>query len=143
VLGIHRIKPDADSPLLYDLGWLLLFGAIPLAVGWLLGRGGPDDRARPNATVAIIALTLGGTGYWSGLPAPGQEFTTIVFAPTVSQGDALAAALSASDALTWLDGNGIYVVTGVSSIEALGLYGKGALLVSGSGAAPGCFSWIA
>ncbi len=36
--GIHRIKLDAENPLLYDIGWLVLFGAIPLAIGWMLKR---------------------------------------------------------------------------------------------------------
>lgn len=98
VLGIHRIKLDAENPLPYGIGWLVLFGAIPLSIGWMLKRGGPHDRAKPNAVVATIAVALVGAGYWCSLPAPGQEFTTIVFSPAVSQGDALSVTLSASDA---------------------------------------------
>ena len=33
ILGIHRIKIDADEPLLWDLAWFVVFGVVPLAVG--------------------------------------------------------------------------------------------------------------
>jgi len=35
----------------------------------------------------------------------------------------------------------VFVVTGVSPEEAMALYGRGALLVSGGAAAPGCLNW--
>ena len=43
ILGIHRVRPDAAQPLLYDLGFLAL-GAALVAGGWLLHRRGsrPD-----------------------------------------------------------------------------------------------------
>lgn len=141
LLGIHRIKLDAANPLVWDIGWLALFGAIPLAIGWRLRGGGPSVTARPNTTIALAALVTIASGYWASRAPSGQEFTTIVFAPTVSAGDALSAALSAAEALAWSDGVGVFVVTGVSRQEAAGLYARGALLVSGAGAAPGCFNW--
>ena len=48
LLGIHRIRMDAASPLAWDLAWAAAFGAAPLALGlWLRGRGG---GSRPPAT---------------------------------------------------------------------------------------------
>src|SRR5690606_25217718 len=41
LLGIHRIKPGSANPLAWDLGWLLAFGAAPLAIGLVLRRRGP------------------------------------------------------------------------------------------------------
>lgn len=37
LLQIHRVKPDAADPMLWDLGFLL-FGALLLVGGWLLAR---------------------------------------------------------------------------------------------------------
>lgn len=98
VLGIHRIRLDSDNPLAWDIGWLLAFGALPLAIGWMLRRGGPP-RAGAKAAAALMALIVVGAGAWSSRPPPGQSFTTIVFAPGVSSADALAATLAVSDAL--------------------------------------------
>lgn len=36
VLGLHRIRPLAQSPLAWDLGWLLAFGLLPLIIGLTL-----------------------------------------------------------------------------------------------------------
>jgi uncharacterized membrane protein len=141
VLGVHRIKQDAANPLLWDVGWLIAFGATPLLIGWLLRKGGPPGRHRPKAVVALTALIILGAGYWAGRPPPGQPFTTIVFAPNVSEADALGHVLARTDALAWFDGAGVYVVTGVSQSEAFELYARGALLVAGAGAPAGCFGW--
>lgn len=141
VLGIHRIKQDAANPFVWDLGWLIAFGAIPLVIAWLLRKGGPPNRNRPEAIVAVIALAMLGAGYWASRPPPGQPYTTVVFSPHVGAGDALGHVLARSDALAWFDGKGVYVVTGVSDAEALELYARGALLVAGAGTPAGCFGW--
>jgi uncharacterized membrane protein len=142
ILAIHRIKPDSDHPLLWDLGWLLAFGALPLALGLALRTGGRrPPRIAPSGTLSLITLLLLGAGYWSSQPPPGQDFTTIVFSPAIRQSDALAAALDTGDALIWVDDPGVFVVTGVSTKEAASLYRRGALLVVGSGAPTGCFGW--
>ena len=141
LLGIHRIKLDSGNPLFWDIGWLVAFGLVPLAVGWMLRRGGPPAASSPNAATALIALVMIGASYWSSQPPPGQAFTTIVFSPLVSSAEALSAALSVSDALAWFDGEGVVVVSGVSADDAVALYRRGALLVSGGAATPGCFAW--
>ena len=38
-LGLHRIRMDAEHPLLWDLLWFASFGLVPLALGLLLSRG--------------------------------------------------------------------------------------------------------
>lgn len=140
ILGIHRIKQDAANPLLWDLGWLIVFGLIPLAAGSWLRRGGAG-RAKPSVHVALIAILMLGAGYWASLPPPGQRFVTVVFAPSVSSADALDHVSAASETLAWFDGDGAFVVTGVSEMEAMRLYANGALLVAGAGVPAGCFGW--
>lgn len=36
ILGLHRIRPAAELPLVWDVFWLVSFGIIPLLVGNLL-----------------------------------------------------------------------------------------------------------
>lgn len=36
MLGLHRVRPAADSPMVWDVFWLVSFGIIPLLIGNLL-----------------------------------------------------------------------------------------------------------
>jgi uncharacterized membrane protein len=49
VLGIHRIKLDSPNPLMWDLVWFSVFGAIPFVLGLLLRRGDVIPRAPSKA----------------------------------------------------------------------------------------------
>jgi uncharacterized membrane protein len=40
ILAIHRVRPQASNPLLYDLGFLAL-GALLVGGGWLVQRAAP------------------------------------------------------------------------------------------------------
>ena len=41
VLQIHRIRLDTQYPLAWDIGWMAIFGVVPLAAGWrMLARRG-------------------------------------------------------------------------------------------------------
>ena len=44
VLQVHRVRPDAANPMLWDVGFLV-FGALLLVGGWLLAR---RDRSNPG-----------------------------------------------------------------------------------------------
>ena len=57
VLGIHRIRLDSPNPLAWDLLWFVVFGVLPMAVGWLLVHGGGPSRGPGRPTVALLALT--------------------------------------------------------------------------------------
>jgi uncharacterized membrane protein len=41
VAGLHRIRPAADSPFLWDALWLVAFGILPLLAGLVL-KDAPD-----------------------------------------------------------------------------------------------------
>lgn len=43
VLQIHRVRPGAENPLLWDIGFLAV-GAALVAVGWMLQRSGTSGR---------------------------------------------------------------------------------------------------
>ena len=43
IVGIHRVRVGVPNPLLWDLGWLVVFGATSLVLGiWLIVRNGTD-----------------------------------------------------------------------------------------------------
>jgi uncharacterized membrane protein len=146
LLGIHRIRIDSPDPLLWDLAWLVVFGLAPLLIGWrwLRRRGGGTGGGQVRGSVAGLALLAAGTaglGAWALVPPPGQNLTTVVFAPSAGP-RAVFAALDAVDGrLVWSDRAMGVVVMAVPAERRWALYGHGALLVSGSGAPGGCFNW--
>lgn len=44
LLGLHRIRPEAESPLLWDIGWLFIFGLLPVIIGFSM-RDTTDVRS--------------------------------------------------------------------------------------------------
>ena len=49
VLRLHRVRPDAANPMVWDIGFLA-FGALLLIGGWLLARSDrPTSRGGPGA----------------------------------------------------------------------------------------------
>lgn len=45
LLGLHRIRPEAQSPLLWDIGWLATFGLLPLLIGVTLRKTALSEDA--------------------------------------------------------------------------------------------------
>lgn len=43
LLGLHRVRDAAEIPLLWDIGWLAVFGLGPLWIGGLLLKKSPGD----------------------------------------------------------------------------------------------------
>jgi hypothetical protein len=145
IIGIHRIRVDVENPLLWDIGWLMVF-AVPslLLAVWLLRReGGPGTRSkaglvRPTLTlVALFAIAI------SGL-APSSRSTVVVFRPGVTPGEAFAAAASINARILWSDSAGGALALEVPETEnPWRLYGRGAIFVSaGAFAAPCAASLI-
>lgn len=148
LLRIHRIRMDAAQPLLWDLGWALVFGVLPALLAWRWLRrpgrgtstGGGGRAARAGATtLALCALVAGGI---SARPAPDMQQVVVLFAPGVS-GAAAFDALSRADArVLWTDaGGGVWAVQLQDPRAAWRLYADGALLVSGAGVGWGCVAW--
>ena len=54
VLGIHRLRVDVPDPLLYDIAWLAVFGAVPLIAGWLLFRSTPRNGDASGRSAAAF-----------------------------------------------------------------------------------------
>lgn len=143
VLGIHRIRMDTDNPLVWDVSWLAIFGLLPLVAGWLMRHsngGDGSDSSRGTTSRALVALFVVGMGVQS-LRLQGSEFTTVLFVPGTGQADVLRAIASVDGELVWTDRTGEVVVIRIGG-DASGfrLFRKGAILVSGAGLPPGCFT---
>lgn len=48
LMGLHRIRPAAEVPLLWDIGWLAAFGLLPLLVGFSMRATTPADPPPPG-----------------------------------------------------------------------------------------------
>ena len=144
LLGIHRIRIDSDVPLLWDLLWFVVFGLLPLGIGWATGRsGGGDGPTLGRSTIALVLLTLvsAGAGGWALRPPSDQPFTTVVFRASYSPAD-VEATLEGLDArLVWADPSMGVVVLDMPSDQRWQLFRNGALLVSGTGVPAGRFNW--
>lgn len=143
VLGIHRVRMDTANPLVWDMSWLAIFGLLPLVAGWLMRRSSGDDGSdvsRSPTSRALIALFVVGMGV-QALRPQGSEFTTVLFAPGTGQADVLRAIGAVDGELVWTDRTGEVVVIRIGS-DAWGfrLFREGAILVSGAGLPPGCFT---
>lgn len=142
LLGIHRIRMDSDQPLLWDLGWLAVFGLLPLAVAWCLPRGGSGGGGRAVAASVLAAVMASGLVAGLGPALTGPQETIVVFRNDVSEGDKMAALMKAGGALRWSDASG--AVWGISDVPLSGmvaLYRGGAALVSSTPALAGCLAF--
>jgi len=137
ILGIHRIRVNVPDPMLYDVGWLALFGAVPLAIAWLLlKRGGSGGGGRPAAvTVAILALVAAPL---AARPQPGTDSALVLLSPGATQATAVNAALDAEAPILWVDPEGRMMAVRLEAGTSERLYKAGAMFVTRSPAIAGC-----
>lgn len=139
-LGIHRIKDDSPNPLAWDLLWLVVFGLVPLLIGWWMLRGGGGTAPARTVVTGLALLTLG-AGAWSLRMPPDMPLTAIVFRPSVDAAQAAAILDDAGARVVWADPAMSVVLVDVPRDRRWSFYAKGAMLVSGSGVPAGCFNW--
>jgi len=143
ILGLHRIRMDSGNPLFWDLLWFVVFGLVPLFLGWLAGRrsgggdGGVRSASKARAPMAFLVMTAGLQAMQS--QAPG--FTTVLFTPGTEQAAVLKAVASVDGQVVWMDRSGELVVIRLSgAMSGWRLFREGAILVSGAGLPPSCFN---
>lgn len=144
LLGLHRIRMDTANPLLWDIGWLLPFGLLPLLAGWMMHRrpgGGGGPGMRRAVPLALVAATLL-AGPLAALPPRGDGTVAVLFRPGTTP-DRIFAGFDAIGARPlWTDRSGEVWLVAVEGMEgAWRLYRHGALLVGGGASGLGCFSW--
>lgn len=144
ILGIHRVKLDSPSPLMWDLIWFFAFALVPMLLGALLLRRKRGLSPVNPATLPVLLLGLvsTGAGVWAFQPPSDQpEFTTVVFRPGTGPETAVRAMAATDARLVWSDAEMSVVVFRLDPSRRWSLYRHGAVLVSGSGLPAGCFDW--
>ena len=139
-LGIHRIRVNVPDPMMYDVGWLAVFGLLPIAMGWLILRGSHHGGSSggPVAAVSIAALALAGAMV-AARPLPNSDTAIVFFAPGTELAQAINVARSAEAPIVWIDPRGRMMAVSLPRSRAVGqLYGPGTLFVTRSPALAGC-----
>ncbi|WP_210526580.1 DUF2243 domain-containing protein [Rubellimicrobium arenae] len=141
ILGIHRIRVDTAAPLAWDLGWLAVFGLVPLGLGWmLLGRDGSGPRRRAGPAVLGLALLTAGLGAWALRPS-GTPYTVAVFGAGQSAAQIEAGLTELGAQVVWAGPSLDVVVIDMPPERRWSLYRQGAWFVSGTGVPAGCLGW--
>jgi uncharacterized membrane protein len=145
ILGIHRIRVDVPDPMLYDIGWLAVFGLVPGAIGWLLLRLPPAASAgRGSGAAVTLGLLALVAAPFASLPVPGSKTALVLFKPGGRAASAFLAARAAEAPILWMDTRGgMMAVVLEDEQTATKLYANGALLVSRSPGLAGCAAAIA
>jgi uncharacterized membrane protein len=140
LLGIHRIRMDVANPLLWDVGWLVVFGLLPLLAGWWWQqRAGQKEAARALPLLLVGATAVAALA--SALPwNNGTGTVTVVLRPDVSAGPFLSKIGDAR--VVWAD-DAVWVLQPAADTRPLSFYRAGAMYVSGTLAPAGCAAWLA
>ncbi|NUZ08295.1 DUF2243 domain-containing protein [Piscinibacter koreensis] len=143
ITGIHRIRVDSPDPLLWDLAWFAVFGVLPMVLGWLaVRRGDTGSSAGGRRAATALAFAAVVAGPVAALPTGDGDQVMVLFAPGVSPVAAFDALARVDARVRWVDrSGGLWAVSMKEPRAAWRLYGSGALLVSNSAVALGCFSW--
>lgn len=137
VLGIHRVRVDVAEPLPWDVGWLALFGVMPLVLG--VAR-----RAPPASGLTLTVLTMVMTLVSLQPARTGDAPVTVVFAPGVSAGAAFTALVSAGGYPVTADRSGsVWAAALPEGTDRRALRRAGALLIGGGRVGSGCAAWSA
>lgn len=142
ITGIHRIRVDSPNPLFWDLLWFAVFGVLPAVIGWLALRRGPGNGRRGRHVAATLALAAILAGPLAALPTGDPDQVVVMFRPGMEGAPAFNALAAADARVLWVDrSGGLWAVAMPEPKRARELYARGALLVSNSALAMGCFSW--
>jgi uncharacterized membrane protein len=141
VLQIHRIRLDTQYPLAWDIGWMAIFGVVPLAAGWrmLARRTTTTGHATPRPLVGLTGLTLA-LGAAAAQPIPGADTTTAVVFARGGAGELFGALAATDGRLIWNDQTLRVALVDVAPDRRWRLYRRGAIFVGGAGFPAGCLT---
>lgn len=146
-LQVHRIRMDVENPLVWDLGWLALFGLVPLGLAYLLARrSGPWRDARASGGAALVlAIGVAVSGGLAALPPRDavSDARLVVFRAGLDDAGVLAA-IAAADAhiLDRHPTGAVWTIATSETTSLAALYRHGALLVTGGPLPAGCLDWV-
>ncbi|GAB1583537.1 DUF2243 domain-containing protein [Phyllobacterium phragmitis] len=144
LLGIHRIRMDSPNPLLWDIGWLFVFGLVPALIGYgLLRNAGPASGPPTGGRLALSLLLASGmaSGLAALMPPRGNQPAAVLFGASASQAEIMRAIQLTGGTLVSSNPSGtLWLVHFENPLAAYRLYGQGALFVGGT-MAGGCLSY--
>lgn len=153
ILGIHRIRGDAENVLFWDLLWFFVFGVAFVIIGWLIrkrvdgGTGadsgtGDQTRRRNAATALMLALTVTAAAPIAALPPKNVDTIMVFFKPGTAPVEIFKAIDEAGGRIIWTADSGDVWALDVKDKGKTGVfYRHGAYLVSNSALAVGCLAW--
>ena len=147
ILGIHRIRMDAENVLLWDLIWFFVFGIAFIAAGWLIGRatgtGDGTHRSRGFVAPGVLALSVLIAGPVAAMPSPDTTAVMVLFKPGVSAARVFNALAAVDARIIWTDASGdLWAIDLEDRSKARTLYRHGAFLVSSTVGPVGCLNWF-
>jgi uncharacterized membrane protein len=145
ILGIHRIRGDAENVLFWDLLWFFVFGVAFVAIGLTIRRRASSGKApaiRSSATALALALTVMAAGPIAALPPADTKSAIVFFKPGTPATEVFKAIEAANARILWSAGSGDVWALSMEDRSRNGVfYRHGAYLVSSSALAIGCLAW--
>ncbi|TNC51218.1 DUF2243 domain-containing protein [Rubellimicrobium rubrum] len=143
ILGLHRVRIEAEAPLAWDLGWLTVFGLVPMGTGWVfLRRGQNNPPGRGGAALAALVILCLGSGAWAARPS-NAPYTLAVFAPNRPPEHIARDLANLGANVVWSGPTLQVALLDVPAQERWALYRHGAVFVSGTALPAGCLGWSA
>jgi uncharacterized membrane protein len=138
-IGLHRVRVDVPNPLVWDVGWLMVLGSLPLFTGLWLLRGQSQNTTRRSPTLRVmmsIAIIL--AGVISAILLGGAA-TAVVFKNGIGAAETFGAVGTAGGRVIWSAPRGDIMIIDLPTSSRGDLYARGALLIT-SASWLGCFA---
>lgn len=140
LLGIHRIRMESDVPLAWDILWLVVFGLIPIMLGFRIRRGNHSLTGR-SAPLVLAALTSG-AGAVQAVPPSAEAPVVVLFRQGMDEVQMMGAIEVVDGKLAGRDATGtLWIVAVPDGVSTAGLYARGALVVTGTWLPAGCLDY--
>ncbi|MDB5747111.1 MAG: hypothetical protein JWP72_1959 [Massilia sp.] len=140
ILGIHRIRLDTSTPLLWDLLWFFVFGVAFVALAWWLWRGTDSLGGKPSVAALVLAVLVGGPV--AALPPQDADTLMVFFKPGTTPAQVFAGIDAVDGRILWAAPAGdVWALDVRDKAKTALLYRHGAFLVSNSALAIGCVKW--
>lgn len=144
ILGIHRIRLDAENVLLWDLLWFFIFGVAFVVIGILIRMKSDSGgtKGRNTETALMLALLVVVTGPIAVLPPKNVSTVIVFFKPGITPADIFKAIDAADGRIIWSARSGdVWALDVKDKSKTAIFYQHGAYLVSNSALAIGCLAW--